>query len=137
MRYVADSAGNILGCVKDDGSLHGVNDYNVMHSLGMLGDTNIDDTFGGKIFRWMHPDVEKEEYKGATDSQGNVLTVEPTTFGDVVDTGIQETTQRFSDAIDTGAPILKKLAIGAVIVVAGIAMIQGVSYLKMITPRRR
>lgn len=81
-------------------------DGRVLSGLG--ADTNIDDTVGGKIFRWLHPAQEAAEYRDS-----GYAPPPATSFADVADTAITRAREAADQAGDFGQKAIKALAIAA------------------------
>lgn len=63
------------------------------HASGPLGSAAIDDTVGGKVWRWLHPGQEAAEYE-----MTGKAPPPPTTAGDVLDTAVERTLDAASAA---------------------------------------
>lgn len=81
-------------------------DGRVLRGLG--ADTNIDDTVGGKIFRWLNPEQEAAEYRDS-----GIAPPAPTTFADVSDVAITRAREAADQAGIFGTKALKALAVAA------------------------
>ncbi len=82
---------------------------------GLAADKSISDTFGGRVWEWLHPGQRAAEYDL---SSGAGRTVTPpggdVTFGDVLDTAAQNTLEAARAAGDYGRVALQYFKIALI-----------------------
>lgn len=80
MPVIYDELGTIIGVVPGEGRSH----------VGLVDDT-IDNTFGGKMWRFFHPGTEKAENQGTAPGDRNTAELPPeVTIGDLYEAGATE-----------------------------------------------